>query len=358
MIIGINAEKLTEEKKTGVGNTVCSIISELTKQSVADEFWLYAPKKFSLSYIAGDNIKAKVIKFPRFWHRLALPLSLLFRKPDVFLEISAGLPVFAPKNSYIIIHDFAFKYFPAHYSRWERFLQERAVLSAIKKSKKIIFTTETNREDFYKFYHLPKSQTAVVPLAINTETFNQKSPTLDKIGFNYFLSVGRFEKRKNTLNLIKAFEIFKKKAQSSHKLILVGFPSFGWEEIEKEINNSHYRSDIVIRNYVKEDELAALYHQAVALVYPSFYEGFGFPLLEALACGTPVIASNIKNLKEVGGEVPYYIDPDSEEELAEMMYKIGFKQENYEKRKELGFKKAGEYSWQKTAEMIYKVITQ
>lgn len=356
MKIGIDATKVVEEKKTGIGNTVVPIVFELARIAQDDQINLYAPSKLPPELMSIASVKSKVIKFPKFWHSIALPWKLLWDKPNAFLEMSNGLPAFTPKHSVILLHDFAFKYFPAHYSGFERFLQEKAVKSAIKKAETIIFTTETNRKDFYKFYHFPKNQTKVVSLAYDSDLFNADQTIETKIDYNYFLSVGRFEKRKNTIATIKSFEIFKKKAQSAHKLVLVGFPSYGWEEIEAEINNSHFRNDIVIKNYVKSTELADLYRQADALVYPSFYEGFGYPMLEAMACGTLVIASNISNLSEVGGDAPFYVDPESEEDIAEMMYKIAFKQENYEKRRQLGFKVAHGYSWKRTAEEIYRII--
>lgn len=356
MNIGIDASKVVEEKKTGVGNTVSPIIFEMAKIASEDQLSLYAPDKLPSALTSNANVKGEIIRFPKLWHKVALPWKIFWRRPDVLLEMSSALPTFSPKHAVILLHDFAFKYFPAHYSKLERYFQESTVKSAIKKAEIILFTTETNRKDFFKFYHFPKERTHVVPLAYDSDVFNLEDKGSTKAGYNYFLSVGRFEKRKNTLATVNAFEIFKKKAQSSHKLVLVGYPSYGWEEIDTAINNSRYRSDIIIRNYVKAAELANLYRQADALVYPSFYEGFGYPMLEAFACGTLVIASKIDNLKEVGGDAPFYVDPDNEEEIAETMYKVAFKEGDYKRKIESGLKTAHSYNWAKTAQQIYNII--
>ena len=358
MIIGIDASKAANKKKTGIDNTAYQIILGLTKIDTKNRYNLYTNSPLDENLLKGKNIQEKLIPFPRFWNRFRLPLALLRDKPDIFLELTNNIPPFSPEKSVVLIHDLAFKFFPQAYSKYELMLQEAAIKIALSKAAAIIFTSDANYNDFLKFYGKPKAKTAIIPLAYDTEIFKQLQTDKDTKtrNYSYFLSVGRIEKRKNTLRTVMAFEIFKKQNQTDHKLILVGKNGFGHEEVEKKIANSKYKNDIIVLGYVEDKELPLLYRDADVFIYPSLYEGFGLPALEAMAVSTPVLTSNVSTLREVVRDAALLADPHDPASIASGIKKIVLDADFRETLIKKGNKIVKEYSWSKTAESIHKLI--
>lgn len=364
MKIGIDASKLPAKKKTGVEITTSHIIMNLQKiheenLESDDTFILYTNEPLDKKQIISKKFIERNIPCKKFWHKIRLPLALLKDRPDKFLELSSGIPYFAPKKSYILIHDLAFKIYPGAYSKYELFIQEKAILSAIKKAKKIIFTSESNRDDFYKFYNFPKKDTAIIPLAYNDEIYDNKLITKNKSVLNdpYFLFVGRLEKRKNILRVVRAFKIFKEKSMNNTKLVLVGYPSYGFSEANEYIkSNEILKNNVFLAGYKNDEDLAHLYSNAIALVFPSLYEGFGIPVLEAMATGTPVITSNINVLKEVSGGAAIIVDPQKEDDIVNAMISISTDNKKRDELIKKGIIRAKQFSWKKTAKMFYDLI--
>lgn len=355
MIIGIDASKTTSKKKTGIENTAYQIILGLSKIDKTNQYYLYTNKALDPVLTKNPNFIEKLIPFPKFWNRFRLPLALLKDKPDLFLELSYSIPPLAPQKSIVLIHDLAFKFFPEAYSKYELMLQENAINIAKNKASTIVFTGEANRKDFVKFYGKPKAKTAVIPLGF--ENNNDTALISEKKGCPYFLVVGRIEKRKNTARIVEAFELFKNKNISNHKLILIGKNGFGCKETEDKIANSKNKNDIIKEGYVDDKKLLILYKNASALVYPSLYEGFGFPTLEAMSLGTPVITSDIPTIKEVVGDAAALVDPKNTLEIATAMKKLTQDSAYRNLLIDKGRKRAKQYSWDKTAEDFYELIS-
>jgi len=358
MLIGIDASKTTSKTKTGIDNTAYQIILGLTKIDKANKYNLYTNKPLDSDLLKNPNFSEKLIPFPRFWNRFRLPLALLKDKPDVFIELTNSIPTLAPKKTIVLIHDLAFKFFPEAYSKYELMLQETAINIAMSKASAIVFTGQASLDDLIKFYGKPRAQISVVPLAYDNKKFNRTSIVQSdkKERYHYFLSVGRIEKRKNTANIIRAFELFKTQNSTNHKLILVGKNGFGHKDAEEAISNSKFKDDIIRKGYLEENELPLLYKNADALVYPSLYEGFGLPALEAMASGTPVITSDIPTIKETAKNGALYVNPKNPDSIAKAMERVIFDQTLRISLIKKGYEVAKEYSWKKTAEQFYKVI--
>lgn len=360
MIIGIDASKAASKKKTGIDNTAYQIILGLSKIDHTNSYYLYTDKPLDPILTKNPNFIEKLIPFPHFWNRFRLPLALLRDKPDMFIELTNNIPPLSPTNSIVLIHDLAFKFFPEAYSKFELTLQENAIKVAMSKASVIVFTSEANHHDFLKFYDKPKTKVAIIPLAYDSEIFNNKKANeITKVkDYPYFLSVGRIEKRKNTIKTVEAFEKFKKQNPTGHKLILVGKNGFGHAQVEEKISNSDFKNDIIVLGYIKDEELPSLYKNATAFIYPSLYEGFGLPALEAMAVGTPVLTSNVSTIKEVVGDAALLVDPQNSDLIAEGMKKLVFDKQMRKSLISEGSKIVKNYSWDKTAEEFHKLITK
>lgn len=360
MIIGIDASKTASTKKTGVDNTAYQIILGLTKIDKTNTYYLYTDKPLDPSLTKNPNFIEKLIPFPKFWNKFRLPLALMRDKPDKFLELTYAIPPSAPEKTIVLIHDLAFKFFPEAYSKYELILQENAIAAAISRADTIVFTAKANLDDFKKFYGEPKAKTKIIPLAFGGENFNTKTvnkETKPPVG-PYLLSIGRIEKRKNTLRIVEAFEIFKKQNSPNHKLILVGKNGYGFEEVEEKISNSAFKNDIIQKGYVSDEDLTVLVKNADALLYPSLYEGFGLPALEAMSLETPVLTSNISVMKEVAENAALFVNPDDSNAIAKGIEKLLGEKELRKSLVLQGNKVVKKYSWDKTAGEFHKLILE
>jgi glycosyltransferase involved in cell wall biosynthesis len=175
----------------------------------------------------------------------------------------------------------------------------------------------------------------------------------------YILSIGRLEKRKNTLNIIKSYLLLRKERKIKHKLLLAGKPGYGYAEIKTEIEkNQKYKNDIVELGFVSNDKLSSLYTNAAILLYPSLYEGFGYPILEAYSYGVPVITANTSSMPEVANGGALLVNPNSTFEIAAAMSQIINKPEIANKLNFKAKKVLTKYSWERCAEETLNVILE
>ena len=225
------------------------------------------------------------------------------------------------------------------------------------KASGIVFVSENTQKDFLKFYPETKSKSMIMNLSYNKDIFSDLKENDTKIIKNdYILVVGRLESRKNTINVIKSFEILKDKLNNDLKLVLVGKPGSGFDKIEETIKQSKFTNDIVIKGYVEQNELINLYQHASLFLFVTLYEGFGIPILEAMASGIPVITSTSSSMPAVAGEAALLVDPQKPTEIATACEKVLLdpllKSDMIKKGKE-NIKK---YSWQRSAEKLLELI--
>lgn len=358
MKIAIDASKTGEKNKTGIEKTVYEIILNLKKIDMINSYYLYTKNSLPPKLLS-DNFVEEKINIPILWNKIGLSYALWRDKPDIFLEFSYALPPVSPKNSIVMIHDLAHLKYPEAYSKKEKILLQHNLYMAQKKAKHIIFISKSTQKDFLDNFDYPKAQTSVIPLAYDENLFKTKKASADVLGMDspYFLYVGRLEKRKNVDGIIKAFAKLKQDKNIKHKLVLVGGEGYGLKEINSTIKAlGNLKSEIIMPGYIKDDELADIYGNAEALVFPSCYEGFGIPILEAFASGTPVITSNVSSMPEVAGGAAVLVDPNNIEEICEGMKKIINDQKFRSDLIKKGLDRAKKYSWETTAQNILKII--
>src|SRR5690606_12425309 len=175
-------------------------------------------------------------------------------------------------------------------------------------------------------------------------------------GKEFFLYTGAIHPRKNLINLLKGFSVFKKRLQSNFKLVIAGRLAWKSESFLNDIKSYKYRQDIILTGYIPEEDLAALTGSAYAMVYPSLFEGFGVPVLQAMQSGTPVIASAGSAMQEVAADAALYADVKSPALIGEKLMLI-YNDENLRKQLILkGIEKAKEYNWQKTSNLLWQSI--
>lgn len=362
MIIGIDASHALKLPRTGVEEVCWQIIQSLKKQIPSDtRVVLYCQKELPSDF--GDvpnNWEVKILHWPfkKLWSQLRLAFELWQNPPDVYFAPGQLLPLYHPKNSVVYLHDSAFLVYPQAYNFLGRKYLEWMNRLIVKSAKIIITSTEFNKQELIKFYPRYKNigeKVKVVPLAYDGCKFGANSS--EPIGNNkitkpYIIYVGRLEEKKNTKRLVEAFDLIKKK-NSNLKLLLVGKNGVGHEKIEKAIQISLFKSDIIQPGFVKAEDLPGLIKNAELLVLPSLYEGFGLPVLEAFACGVPVVAADISALREVGGEAVEYVNPLEIDDMARGLEKVLNDNNLREKMIHIGLERVKMFSWDKTAFGVY-----
>ncbi len=256
----------------------------------------------------------------------------------------------------ITIHDLTFLKFPEYSTKIVKSYTKR-IKRCLNWTDAIITFSENTKQDIVDFFNVDPDVIYITPQAsrysndylIPQTVSNYIIPIEKNLHSPYFLFVSTLEPRKNILNLIKAFEYLKINYDIPHKLILIGKKGWSYHFIIDYIDKSIFKTDIQHLDYVSDESLVVFYSQAEAFIYPSFYEGFGLPILEAMTLGTPVITSNTSSLPEVAGNAALYVDPCDYYQLAEMMIKI---LKDPILRKEMinrGKQRANNFSWKNTA---------
>lgn len=363
MTIGIIASAAFKKNRTGVEEYTYQLIKHLAMlpESQEHQFFLYNKKRGRKKEDFPENFVIKPLPAPFFWTQGRLSLEMLFNKPDVLFAPGHILPIFHPKNSVVTIHGLEFEYFPELYSRFHLQYLKWATRYAVNHAKKIIAVSQCTKDDLAMLYGVNPEKISVIHHGVSVQpqptTNNQQSTTDSK----YILFLGTKEKKKNISGLIKAFNFLKEKYNIPHKLILAGGrPNkrfYKEENIKKIIKDLECKKDIINLDFVSEEEKWNLLNYAEVFVYPSFYEGFGMPILEAQAFGVPVITSNVSALPEVVGKAAILIDPKDIREMAEAIYKVindqNFKNELIKK----GQENAKKFSWEKCAKETLKQLT-
>ncbi|MCF7906775.1 glycosyltransferase family 4 protein [Patescibacteria group bacterium] len=366
MIIGIDASRANQEQKTGVEWYSYYLIEELKKIPLKsqEKIILYSPHKLKGKLgVLPSGWEEKVLSWPivYLWTQIRLAGEMLFRSPDLLFVPSSGLPFLLPRKKVITVHDLGFKHFPESYTLFQRFYYFLVHFWSIRIASRIIVPSEFTKKDIQKEFGIAKEKIKVIPLGFQQQ--NRKNlkkeviSLLNKYELNspFFLYVGRLEKKKNIVGLIEAYQRFRRSTSKSliPKLILVGRPGYGYSDIQKSIFSTPGVKEL---GYLSSKELSLIYSQALAFVFPSFYEGFGIPLLEAMANGCPILSSWAGSLPEIGRDAVLYCDPLNLDSITQGMLTLFEKEEKRKALIKKGYQRVQFFSWKKCAQATKKVL--
>ncbi len=399
MIIGYDASRSFIGKRTGTENYSYQILSHLAKIDHRNQYKVYlspfsgiVPAKAGIqefrsrigSGIAeAANFEADLIPLHRLWTQYGLAKRTFLEKDlDVLFIPAHTLPLFRKPGlkTVVTVHDLGAEYLPRTHQLKQRLYLNFMTHRQLKSATHIIAVSKSTREDLINKVGIPADKITVVYEGYNEKLFkpvrgSQLGQTLKKYNLedqNYFLFVGTIQPRKNLEQLIKAYAKFIKqgatgfqgdaltyvKASPYKKLQLVLAGSKGWlaDEIYSLPQELGIEKQVKFLGYVPDEELPALYSGALAFLYPSLFEGFGLPILEAMACGCPVLTSNTSSCPEVAGNAAIIVNPYQEEEISKGISKLT---SDPKLRKELsnkGFSQIKKFSWEKAARETLKVL--
>ncbi|MHB8793800.1 MAG: glycosyltransferase family 4 protein [Thermoleophilia bacterium] len=298
------------------------------------------------------------------WEQTVLRRMVKKAGVDVLFSPANVAPLYPPSPSVVTIHDLSFLLFPEYFSRSFGMYYRNIIPKIVEQAAAVITDSASSKEDLVTHLGVAPEKITAIHLGVSAD-FRQrvKKDDLEIVRLRhglpskFFLSVSSLEPRKNLANLVKAYRLLPAEVSAEHKLVLVGagnrlFSDPGLADVIDRLPSG----SVVAPGYIPEEDLPSVYRMATALVFPSIYEGFGLPVLEAMAASTPVIASNRSSLPEVAGTAAALIDPDSLEEIAAAMELLAGDSGTRNLLIERGKKRAGQFTWEKTAEQTLEVL--
>ena len=369
MIIAVNTRFLLVDYLEGYGNFIYETFRRITEQHPEHEFIFIFDRPYDKRFLFSNNIKTVVTgpaaRHPllwKLWYDIKVPVILKRYKVDVFVSCDGFCSLGTKVPQCLVVHDLAFLHYPSTIKKSHLLFYKRYTPKFLGKAISIATVSEFSKKDIIAQYGTDAKKINVVYNGVK-EIFNPinneaKATIKNKYtdGKEYFIYAGSIHPRKNLITLLKAFSVFKKRQQTNMKLVLAGRLAWQYESFEKDLKSYKYRNDVVLTGYVEEAVLAEIIGAAYGLVYPSFFEGFGVPVLEAMRCDVPVITSADSAMQEIAKDAALYADANSHTDIANKMMLL-YKDENL--RKELilkGRQIVKQYSWDKTATLLWQSI--
>lgn len=380
MKIGIDIRCLAEGKRTGVEEYTLNILENTFNLDKSHEYVLFlnsfSRPKFDVSrWEKYPHVKIRRFHFPNkllnflFWYLRWPKIDKMIGGVDVFFMPNINFAAFSKQTKLILtIHDLSFEYYPETFSLkrrlWHVFINPRRLA---KRAARIVTVSESSKNDIRSAYGLRAEKISVIKSGIS-ENFREIDrndvkflAVKDeyKLPFHFILFLGTIEPRKNIIALIKAYAKLRSLQHpelEKYKLVIAGGMGWKYEKIMRAIVDSPYQKDIIITGYVCDLDKEYMYNLAALFVYPSFFEGFGFPPLEAMACGVPVIASNNSSLPEIVGDDGLLVDPDKPDEIYAAMKEILLNKDLQEVLRKKGISRAKKFQWTQAAEEFLAVV--
>ena len=355
MRIAINGLALTR-KMTGIGRTTLHTLRAMLKRNRDDQFFLFLPTDAPDDLgLAAENLElvptevslSQPIRSMLFGE-FQLPLKLRGAKIDLYYAPSFLLPAFpGARTEVICVHDLAWRLVPATGSRRFRAYMNRRLPAALKRAARIVCVSNVTRKDLLdQFRFVRKNRVRVVHNGVDLGIF-RPDPDQEREETPYLAVVGNQDARKNIGTLLEAFPIFRARMRA-FRLVMAGPGS----------PPARRPPAVDVLGYLEEAQLASLYRSALMVVQPSFYEGFGLPILEAMACGTPVACADIPVFHEVADDCARYFDPHKPGSIARTMEQVAKDDELRADLCRRGIARAAGFSWDKTAEKLLAVFTE
>jgi len=377
MKIAIDCSKAVNEK-AGIARYTWEVASNMPEYFPRDEFLYFfnfirrgKDKQQQIEKLiqCHNNIASKVIPIPGLLKESLFPkpfsiMNSWLKKYDIyhateFLSYDKGLKI----PQVLTVHDLALVRFPEHRGEKESKRHIKILKEACLHANSIVSVSESTKNDIIKYFDIPSDKINVVYSGYNkifrkTDDKNNDDKIIKKyeIDSSFILFVGTIEPRKNIINLMKAFEKFGEKYPDlQYQLIIIGKKGWNTDLTEESYSHNRLRSRIKFLDYVEDKDLLCFYNNCELFCYPSIFEGFGFPPLEAMACGAPVVTSRVSSLPEICGKAAYYIDPSNPESIYESFVRIIFNKELREDMKKKSLLQARKFSWEKCVKETHGV---
>ena len=368
MHIVVNTRLLLPNKLDGIGWFSHEVLSRLTKDLSDWKFTFLFDRPFDQDFIYGSNVEGKILH-PQTRHPLlyqwyferTIPHKLKRLNADLFFSPDGFLSTRARIKQVPVIHDINFEHRPqdlprAYSNYYRKYFPQFAQIA-----DRIITVSEYSANDIHETYGITKDKISVAYNGYNSayrelsEDEKAKAKSEFAMGEDYFIFVGNFSYRKNIHGIIQAFDKYKAKGGYG-KLLLVGNPLWRYAEMNEALQKSAFQSDVIFAGRLEIENLVLAMGGATALLFPSYFEGFGIPIIEAFAAGIPVITSNTTSLPEIAGGAALISEPDDTERISEYMSEIYSNENQRLKLKNDGLNRISSFSWEHTTNKVKEAL--
>ena len=364
MRIGINARFLLKDKLEGIGWYSYHTVKRMVESHPEDDFVFFFDRSYSKEFVFAENVQAVVVSPPArhpllwtLWFELGIPRAIKKHKIDVFFSPDGYCSLKSKVPTLMVMHDLAYVHYPEQIPKAGRKFYQKYVPKYLKKANHIIAVSEATKKDIIKQSGISESKISVAYNGCRNAFRNPVDSKKEILhGQPYFYFIGAIHPRKNVSRIIQAFNSFKKKTQSNIQLVLAGRMAWQTDEIELQLKESIYKDQIHLTGYLNTQDAVQYMRSAFAFVYPSLFEGFGVPVLEAMNAEVPVITSNVSSLPEVAGEAGLLVDPKSVDEIANAMQQLAEDDSLRIQLIENGKRQREKFNWDQSAKIIYTQI--
>ncbi len=372
MRIALNAHLLSfaaSYRQAGISRLIHGLIYGLQEVDDQNEYdVLVGDRWVPADYVRKARWRVQVSRLPTanpalriLWEQTVLPWLLVRSGADLLHALAFVGPVVRLRPTVVTVYDLSFLLYPAAFHRLNRWYLSAMTPLSVRRARRVIAISESTRSDLVRLTGVPADRIEVVYPGLEPGMGRVSDPDAlaqfrrrHGLPDRCILSVGTLEPRKNAETLVRAYAALRAKGAIPHALVLVGARGWRYESVFKAIEESGYAQDIIVPGYVAHEELPFWYSIAELFVYPSLYEGFGLPVLEAMACGVPVITSDVSSLPEVAGDAAVLVQP-SREALADAISRVARDATLRAEMSEGGLKRAQSFTWERAARQTMDV---
>jgi len=366
MLIGIDASRAATRERTGTGNYSLQLIRHLLALESGHRYRLYfnRPPTVELFPMRAD-LELRVMPFPRLWTHVRLSWEMARQPPDVLFVPAHVLPLVHPRCSVVTVHDLGYRHYPEAHPLLDRLYLDLSTRYNAQAARRVIAVSQATQDDLVQHYGIEPGKISVVYSGwdermqpVEDEGTIERVKARYGIRGEYVLYVGTLQPRKNLGRLLEAVALLREQAQRGEApgLVIAGRKGWLYDPVFQQVERLGLEREVVFPGYVPQEDLPALLSGARLFVFPSLYEGFGLPVLEAMACGTPVVCSNVSSLPEVAGDAAFLVDPRDVKGMAEAMNRLlqdeGLRAEVVER----GYRRVRQFSWDRCARETLAVL--
>lgn len=370
MRIAVNTRFLLPGKLEGLGIYTQELFRRIVRRMPETEFLFLFDRAFDPAFVFAENVRPVVVpppaRHPLLWYAwfgYSVPYVLkkhqasLFISPDGYASLRTDIP------QILTLHDLGFEHYPEQVPAGPRWYYRHFTPRFARKADQVVAVSEYTRQDIIKQYGIDGHKITTIyngfdPAEVEAETTDVSAILRENQlrEREYFIFIGAVHPRKNVIGILKAFAQFKAQSGSGKKLLLLGRNAWLNNDLFDELDAHPFKSDITWIQTIERPQLLELLRLAFALVFPSFFEGFGIPVLEAMALGVPVITANASALPEVAGDAALFSDPHDAGNIAQAMLRLNSESGLAEMLSQKGRVRAGNFSWDTSADQWVQLI--
>jgi glycosyltransferase involved in cell wall biosynthesis len=371
-LIGIDASRAVLAQRTGTEHYSAALLRALAQlpEARSREIVLYvnlSSKRKAIERLGFDLPAAwrvRAIPFPRLWTHARLSWEMLTRPPRTLFVPSHVVPLWHPRRTVVTVHDLGYLEYPQAHTRLSRLYLHFSTWFSAHAAGRVIAISEATKRDLVKRYGIKPGKIAVIyhgrdPIFTPVTDKGKIENTLARYGITqpYFIHVGTLQPRKNLGVLVEAWDMLRAGMEQPPMLLLAGKRGWLYESLFESVQSRGLGDLVKFADYVERDDLPALYSGALALTFPSLYEGFGLPALEAMSCGTPVLASTASSVPEVVGDAGILLDPKDAGVWADAVERVMRDDALRTELSRKGLGRAAQFTWERCARQTWSVVS-